>query len=216
MLQTAISRLLEGDSQTRESSGGSPQTEPRRVACSDDAPTTASGSRMIVGMVVDALLNALTPPTADEAALIERLGLKPGRVAWDLSRWLELVDASASSRFAALPEGERYAEVGRLFMSGFAQTPAGDALLSPMRVIGPERAMRRLTRNLRDATDFVTVDVDPLPPNGLRLRFSDLSRPGFFVGVLEAVLIAADAVYPVVQLSSREGPAATFDVRWSP
>ena len=213
MLQLAISQLLEGDSQTRESTGGSPELGAWRVHCSADA---AMKPRMIVSVVVEALLNALTPPTADEAATIERLNLKPGLESYPLMHWLELVDASANSRFAELPESERHAEVGRLFMSGFAETTAGVAVLSLMRVIGPERAMRRMTRNLREATDFVNVEIEPLPPNGLRLRFNEVSRPGFFVGVLEAVLIAADAVYPVVSISSREDRAATFDVRWTP
>lgn len=216
MLQLAISKLVEGDSQTRESTGGSPELGTWRVDCSGVAAMRPSGGRMIVGGVVQALINALTPPTADEAATIERLNLNAGRETYELAHWLELVDASANSRFAELPELERHAAVGRYFMNGFAETSAGVAVMSLLRVVGPERAMRRMTRTLREATDVLNVEVEPLPPNGLRLTFNEASRPGFFVGVLEAALIAADAVYPVVNISSRIGRAATFDVRWTP
>ncbi|MGV3620817.1 MAG: DUF2378 family protein [Archangium sp.] len=172
--------------------------------------------RRIVRMVVEALLKALTPPTAAEAEVASRLKLNDGRETYELVHWLELVDACAASRFAELPEHGRHAAVGRLFMSGFAETTPGSAVLSLMRVIGPERAMRRMSRDVKEASDVESVEVEPLPPHGARLRLSHVSRPGFYLGVLEAVLIAADAVYPHVQISAQDGSAVTFDVRWTP
>lgn len=210
MLQLAISNLKDVDPQRRESH----DVGEWRVDCSVSPAMNAAESQMIVSTVIDGLRLALSPPTPTEAEVLKKLPTNAG--AYSLALWLELVDAAATSRFGDLLEQDRYAEVGRLFMRGFAETTPGGATLSLMRVVGPDRAMRRMSRNLREATDFVNVEIEPLPPNGLRLRFNEVSRAGFYVGVLEAVLIAADAVYPVVTISAREGRAVTFDVRWTP
>lgn len=128
----------------------------------------------------------------------------------------EARNAAAASRFPQLPEFERYSQLGRLFMHGYARTSVGSALLSLLRVVGPERAVQRMTRNFRTANDFTEVEVLPLASTGALLRVRHVERPGFVHGVLAAALEATEAAKLSVNFISNEGSAATFEVRWSP
>ncbi len=188
-----------------------------RSDCSRGSAMQQPQQRVVFAASMEAALRAFEPTTPEERVCFEALGLKLEALepAYPLEAWHTLLDTSAASRFPRLPEFERYSQLGRLFMHGYARTSVGGALLSLLRVVGPERAVQRMTRNFRTANDFTDVEVLLLPPNGALLRFTHVERPGFVHGLLTAAMEAAEAPNLSVQFLSNEGAAATFEVRWS-
>ena len=176
-----------------------------------------SEPKVVFAQSMEGLYRALSPHTPEEKAAFLRAGVKGDHFAagYSIETWLELLDACASSRFAHLPELERYAAVGRLFFLGFEKTLMGSALLALLKVIGPRRMLDRLTRNFRSANNFTVGTLTSLAPNHHRLHINFTARPGFYLGVIESGCQRSGAQGLSVVALETTDRGTTYEVKWS-
>jgi uncharacterized protein (TIGR02265 family) len=174
--------------------------------------------KVVFGPSMEALWRAMRPPNAAELEAFAVAGVRDGHgfdAAYPLAPYLKILDACASSRFGHLPEEAAYAEVGHLFVEGFARTVVGQALLAIMRVMGPRRTLQRMTRTFRTANNYTDVTIEPVSETVVRLKINFVVRPGFYLGVLEHTLAQAGARGVRVTMVENENQAPIFEVRWS-
>ncbi len=93
--------------------------------------------RIVFTQSMEALYRALQPPTPPEHAAFLADGVTGARFAagYPVAQHIAILDACAQSRFAHLPELERYTEVGKLFFEGFSKTLMGSALMAMLKLL---------------------------------------------------------------------------------
>lgn len=174
--------------------------------------------RVVFAQSMEGLYRALTPHTAQERAAFLKAGVKKeGQfdAAYALAGYIEILDACAASRFAHLPEVERFTEVGRLFFLGFEKTLIGAAMAAMLKVLGPRRTLERMTRNFRTANNFTEGLLESLSPNHHLVRINYTARPGFYRGLLESGCLRAGAQGLTVNVLETKDFATTYEVRWT-
>jgi uncharacterized protein (TIGR02265 family) len=172
--------------------------------------------QIVFSSSMEGMWRALQPPTPLEAEAFARAGVngKDFQAAYPLVQYTDLLDACGTSRFAHLAPLERFTEVGRLFMKGYEKTFIGQALIAMLRVLGPKRTLQRMTRNFRTANNYTEVEVEPLGATHYRVRVTHVTRPGLFVGLLEAGCTYAGAKNLSVTLISHADQVAVYEVKW--
>lgn len=172
--------------------------------------------RVVFGSSMEGLYRALQPLTAQERAAFLKAGVTGEKwaAAYPLQAYVDIQNACAASRFAHLPEDERYFEIGRLFMAGFEKTLMGSAMLAVLKLIGPRRALDRLTRSMRSANNFSEGTFESLAPNHHRITINFTIRPGFYRGVLVASLERAGAKELSISTAATKDMVTTYDVTW--
>ncbi|MFT3713897.1 MAG: DUF2378 family protein [Archangium sp.] len=173
--------------------------------------------RVVFGHSMEGLFRALQPHTPQERAAFLKAGVdgvKKFSAAYPLQQYVDVQNACAASRFAHLPEDERYFEIGRLFMGGYEKTLLGNAMLAMLKLIGPRRALDRLTRSMRTANNFSEGTFTSLAPNHHVITINYTLRPGFYRGILFASLERAGAKDLRISAVSTKDLVTTYDVTW--
>jgi uncharacterized protein (TIGR02265 family) len=117
----------------------------------------------------------------------------------------------------AYPDGVR--EVGRAFMRGYFDTALGGAILAVLRILGPLRSLKRMSRNFRTGNNFSETWTYEDGPGNVRLEVNDCiaDRPEFIQGLIEVGLESVGAKDSSVEvLSVHDNGHAIYRVRWSP
>ncbi|MBZ4423172.1 TIGR02265 family protein [Myxococcus sp. RHSTA-1-4] len=135
--------------------------------------------------------------------------------AYPLDVWVGALRVAADTLAPEVPLEEGAAVVGRRFVQGFSSTLIGNALLTGVRLLGPERMLARMTRNLRTGTNYLEASMERLGPTRYSLTCRPVVVAGFYVGVFLAGLEASGARQPSVQIVRREGEEAVYDIAWS-
>ena len=175
--------------------------------------------KVVFAQSMEGLYRALTPHTPQERAAFLKAGvMKDEKFAagYAIQSYIEVLDASAASRFAHLPEQQRYIEIGRLFFLGFQKTLIGAALMAMLKILGPRRTLERLTRNFRSANSFTEGKLETLAPNHHLVWINYTARPGFYLGLIESGVRHAGAkeLTVVVRETTKE-LATTYEVKWA-
>ena len=174
--------------------------------------------KVVFAQSMEGVYRALTPHTPQEHAAFLKAGVKRGDkfdAAYPIQAWLDILDACAASRFAHLPELERFTEVGRVFFLGFEKTLIGAALMAMLKVLGPRRTLERVTRNFRTANNFTVGTLESLAPNHHLVHINYTVRPGFFLGIIESGCQRAGARELKVSLVSTKDLGAVYEVKWA-
>jgi len=117
----------------------------------------------------------------------------------------------------AYPDGVR--EVGRAFMRGYFDTPLGGAMLAVLRILGPLRSLKRMSRNFRTGNNFSETWTYEDAPGDIRLEVNDCiaDRPEFIQGLIGVGLEKVGAKDSSVEvLSVHDNGHAFYRVRWTP
>ncbi|MCP3105021.1 DUF2378 family protein [Myxococcus sp. K15C18031901] len=166
----------------------------------------------------EGLLRALGDQLDDRCVgRLKQVGVDPkGRLApaYPLEVWLGALKVASETLAPELPLEEGAAVVGRRFVEGFGSTLIGSALLSSVRLLGPDRMLARMTRNLRTGTNYLQATLEPVGPGRYALTCQPVVVAGFYVGLFLAGLEASGAPRPSVQVVRREGEKAVYDIAW--
>ncbi|MDP2269525.1 MAG: DUF2378 family protein [Archangium sp.] len=177
-----------------------------------------SSEKVVFAQSMEGIYRALTPHTPQERAAFLKAGVKTGDhfdAAYPIQAWLDILDASAASRFAHLPELERYTEVGRVFFLGFGKTLMGSAVLGLLKVIGPRRTLDRLTRNFRSANNFTVGTFESFSANHHKVHINWTARPGFYLGLIESGCAHAGAKDLSVTVLETKDLGTFYEVKWA-
>ncbi|MFO0598372.1 MAG: DUF2378 family protein [Myxococcaceae bacterium] len=180
----------------------------------------AQDEKVVFGQSMEGLYRALQPLTPQERAAFIKIGvIGEGKfsAAYPLAQYMDVQAASAASRFAHLPtENDRYVELGRVFIAGYEKTLLGSAMLAMLKIIGPRRALDRLTRSMRTANNFSSGTFESLAPNHHRITINYTIRPGFYQGLLEAALLRAGAKdLKIAVINTTAELVTTYEVTWA-
>lgn len=154
------------------------------------------------------------------AALKEKLrgiGLdldRPLLPAYSLETWADGLRITASALFPERTVEEATAEMGRLTFSSLGETTIGMALFPIFRLIGPKRVLQRMTRSLRNGSNFIETKVVNEIDGETDVWFNRVREVGFYRGVLEAGVTLAGAKNAEVSIRSRQGDEVVYRVRW--
>lgn len=118
--------------------------------------------------------------------------------------------------FPSMPLDESEALLGVLSFRGFAQTLIGKAIMQMMRLIGPERTMPRMSKNLSAGTNFMEISSHKRGAGDFELHVSDVGGlPHFYKGMFAEGLAYTRAKDLKVDVASYDGRGATYRITWS-
>jgi uncharacterized protein (TIGR02265 family) len=139
---------------------------------------------------------------------------KPLAPACTREQWREIITISSQELFEGTPE-ERFEQLGAAFIDQYAQTFIGRALATMMKIIGPRRALERMTRSLRSGNNYSETRTSfPSPGHAEFWLNETLGAPSYIHGALRAVLELAGAEGVRIKTIETDGHAATFSVEW--
>lgn len=160
------------------------------------------------------LKDRVTPALRDE---LRQLGIdldRPLLPGYGLDTWADSLRATARSLFPDRSLEDATSEMGRITFNSLRDTALGKALFQVFRVLGPSRVLARMTRSLRNGSNFVETRVVSEDDGQADVWFNCVREVGFYRGVLEAGMIAAGAKDAEVAVRTRQGDEVVYRVRW--
>lgn len=176
--------------------------------------------KLIFAQTFEGLLRSvqghLTPPVV---AGLQALGLdvtQPLRPAYPHTLFTEVVTYLAGQLHPGLEKQEAISLIARHFMDAYGETMVGRAMMAMIRLIGPRRALERVTRQFRTGNNFSETRLLAKGPADYELWVNDVRMPGWYVGIVSRGLELAGAKNVKVELlGAQPGVEGTFRCTWS-
>ncbi len=172
---------------------------------------------LIFAQTIEGLLRALGTLSHEDLDALRALGLdatKPLLPAYRLELFIALMDWAGARVAPGRTSLEQTRELGRRFMDAYQQTLIGRAMVAGMRVIGPWRTLQRLTHKFRTGNNFSETALTRHGEREAELWCNQVSRPGWYLGLLSRGLEQAGAVDVTVELLSCDDSGGRFRIRW--
>ena len=175
--------------------------------------------RVTFGTAFEGLFRTYGPVLTDAALqrLLE-LGVdprKPFHAGYPSDRWHGSIRILAEEHHPSLAHLEGTREVGRAFMRGYMQTALGRSIFAMLRILGPLRSLRRMSRNFRTGDNFTETWLHEDAPGDVRLELNHAEVPAFIQGMLEQGLEGVGAQGSSVELLSKPSDGRTaYRIRW--
>lgn len=129
--------------------------------------------------------------------------------------WYAGIELVATHAWKELPREEALRAMGRRLIENLQHTLLGKTFSPVMRVLGPERLLKRVPHNMKSANNFATATVRVTAPRVVVIDTTDVgSAPQLFAGSLEGLLAWAGVKKSSVDYVMTTPPAAEFTVRW--
>jgi len=143
---------------------------------------------------------------------------RPLLPAYPIAVWIAALEISVSELFPECPREEGYRRVGERLLRGYVQTFIGRANFSLLRLLGPVRALERLSSHLRANNNFQETRLTQRGPNAWELWINTaVSEPAYYEGLLKAALEEIGTPEPVVVSGGqRTDDGCTYRVTWGP
>lgn len=173
---------------------------------------------LIFAQTVEGLLRAMGPLDAATRAELKRRGVDPDQrllPAYPLEQFVAVLDFAGARLTPHVAADEQTRLLGRRFMDGYQDTMIGRAMVAAMRVIGPWRTLERLTHKFRTGNNFSDTRLSRLGPTEAELWCNQVTRPGWYSGVVGRGLELAGAKDVVVTIIENGPAGGRFRVRWS-
>lgn len=139
---------------------------------------------------------------------------KPLQAGYPSDVWYAAVRILAEEQHPALSFNDATREVGRIFMRGYIQTGMGRPMFAVLRILGPMRSLKRMSRNFRTGDNFTETWLHEDAPGDVRLEINHAVIPAFVQGILETGMEGVGAQESSVELLPISGEHAFYRVRW--
>ncbi len=177
--------------------------------------------RLVFSTVVEGLLKhglgGDLPPALKERLKAEGLDVeRPLLPAYPVKVWQSCLYQIVAHYSPQLGREEAFRKLGRQMADGYAHTLLGRALYGLMRLIGPNRSLKRMAQNLGSSDNYTNVTLTELSPSEFEMKMnSKLEIRGYAEGIFEAMLETAGARAVSVQESARSDADTTYRIRWA-
>lgn len=176
-------------------------------------------NEFVFGHTVEGLLVALKGRLeAPLKAKLKAAGLdvdKKLEPAYPNAIWQRALQIGAEELFPGVPMPEAQWMLGERFVSGYFETNMGRALQGMLKLLGPVRALERMSRNLASGSNFLHVEVEKLADTDFRLKVNEGGTYPEFIGSICHFGTQATGVKGLTTVvESRQGRAATYRIRW--
>lgn len=142
---------------------------------------------------------------------VDALGVEFGPVRVDTTKDLTLNFSAANGADVQLNE----VSLGRAMFDSFGHTLLGKALLM-VRVLGPNRELQRMTRNLRTSNNYSDTKLTQKGPTAWELWINLVAFPHYYRGLVECGLQHSGAKNVQVEiLSHTPNGAAVLLIAWT-
>lgn len=177
-----------------------------------------SEAPVVFGNSVEALVRVLGPALdgkVQQRFLAIGIDLYNPNPAYPYELWLQALNLAMDVLWPGLPRDEATFRMGRAIFESYGQTVMGKALLQLVKVLGPRRALERMSRNLRTTNNYSETKLTELGPNHFHLWVNRVAFPHYFRGLLEAGLEfggAKEVKVALQRVSAEQG--VVFDLAW--
>ena len=171
--------------------------------------------RLSFQSAVQGLLSTLPVIGPDARERLKALGVDPDqpRPAYSQEVSLAVMAFVGETLFPSLPLHERETEMSAAFLRGYSGTLVGAAAVGLAKVVGPERAIARLTRSLRTANNFAEGGTVSVGEKRVGVWIQPVVRPHLSLGVLrEAGRLIVRGAH--VELTKFENERAEYVLTW--
>jgi uncharacterized protein (TIGR02265 family) len=173
---------------------------------------------VVFGNSVESLVRVLGP-ALDEKVRQRFLSLgidlfKPNP-AYPYELWVEALVMSMDLLWPGVARDVATYRMGRAIFESYGQTVMGKALMALVKVLGPKRALDRMSRNLRTTNNYSETRLTEVGPNRYEMWVNKVAFPHYFRGLLEAGLEfggATEVKVEVGSVSATEG--VVFNLSW--
>lgn len=139
---------------------------------------------------------------------------KPLATAYTREQWRHFIFTSAEELFEGTMES-RLEQLGDLLIQAYAQTFLGRAVAAVLKIIGPKRAIERMTKSLRSGNNYSDTRATFTGPRRAEFWINEtLGAPSYICGAMSAVITIAGTRSVRVRTLSTDGHAATFEIEW--
>lgn len=169
----------------------------------------------VEGLFHKALVDRLSPAVL-ERMRAEGLDLRaPLKPAYPEAAFHRCVELAAADVFGDLPRDAALERMGQEVVRGFGLTLVGAAVLAVIRLLGPLRALERMTRNFRNVSNYLETRLTRRSPTEVEVWINHTSGlPSYFAGILLRVLQSSGAKGPTVRHERSDGDGAVFVASW--
>ena len=169
---------------------------------------------------VEGLLRALGPLDATDRERLKAIGFDPSlplAPGYPVEKYVELQRVAVEIFAPEVPFSLGIETLGRRFVDAYGETLMGRAVLVALKLLGPRRALERLTRTLATGTSFFQTRLTEVQPGVFHLWINRVTWPGWYLGLLRRGLELAGAQEISLAVVEHVGPGLglTLEVRWS-
>ena len=133
--------------------------------------------------------------------------------AYPREQWIAACVYGGELLFAGLEPAEQRRRLGRRFIDGYAETMAGRALFTIMRVLGARRSLARIEQNLRTGNNYAKARMVETEA-GAELHLEDQPHPEWYQGMVERALEVMGAKNVTVTQLRREANASAYRIEF--
>jgi uncharacterized protein (TIGR02265 family) len=177
----------------------------------------STGQRVVFGSLYEGFVQGLGPRlTAEVRAQMKAEGLDfdklpPALPAADSIRYTRRLAILA---FPDEPEVEALRLLGLHAIRGWQQTILGSAAAAMLRLIGPHRTLKRLSRAFQTTNNYSQATSEVVSDKEALVIVNDVdTMPSYWQGIFEAGLELL-RLEGTVQLERLDGPQGTFRLKW--
>ncbi|MBM4783297.1 MAG: DUF2378 family protein [Archangiaceae bacterium] len=183
--------------------------------------------KLIFAQTIEGLLRGMGQLNEQDKTQLRALGIDVDKrllPAYPLDQFVAALDFAGARLAPNAPRDEQNLLIGRRFMDSYQETMVGRAMVAGLRVIGPWRTLERLSNKFRTGNNFSDTRLSRLGDAEAELWCNQVSRPGWYMGIIGRGLELAGAKDVQVSLisagsTSDLGPpsddtGARFSVRW--
>ncbi|HEX8819399.1 MAG TPA: DUF2378 family protein [Archangium sp.] len=176
--------------------------------------------RLVFAHTVEGLfrrgLSGRIPPGLKEQLRQAGLDLeRPLLPAYPLETWFQCVALAAETLYPGEPRDLALRRVGERMVDGYLETTMGSAMFGLLRLLGPQRTLGRMQKNLRSANNYTEARLTEVGPRELDLWMNEPGPLRYFMqGVLLAGLRGAGTPDVQVALHHFDDASVTYRVSW--
>lgn len=179
----------------------------------------ASDQRFIFPAQAEGILRGIGPDmTPTLKAKLKGVGLdpeKPFPPAWPAETLRQWLDVIGTELYRDFPLDEAHRRIGRRFIDGWQTTMLGAASAQVLKLLGPRRALERLTRAFRTGDNFSETGVTFPADRVALVTVRSQSLPHYIAGVLDGGLALLN-VKGRVTIEQDTIAVMVFRVEWEP
>jgi uncharacterized protein (TIGR02265 family) len=136
--------------------------------------------------------------------------------AYPAELWARVVQVLGEEIYPGLAAADSHRRLALRTVEVFAQSMIGGAMFTVANLLGPDRTVRRMTRNFRTGSNFIETTCTEVSPHTFDIGFNDVSGvAGFYAGLLEGGFLRVGAKGLTVKLNDETAPGAVFRVNWA-
>jgi uncharacterized protein (TIGR02265 family) len=127
--------------------------------------------------------------------------------------WQRAMRIVVEELYLGVPEERAWFELGERLVASLGETVLGSATLGIVKLLGPKRALERMSQTFRHANNYNHSKLEEVGPGRFQLWVNEVGvSPHFIAGTVFATLKIAGAADPRVEIAAFDGHECTYAI----